>query len=75
MKWCSESQPSSNPCVLVAPCDLIEGCGVELVRGPVPLRWVSEVVPKTEAYFSIIPTHGLHLLTTFRLLEDAGWDT
>jgi hypothetical protein len=34
-------KPNVVESVVVAPCDLIEGCGVELVRGLVPLRWVS----------------------------------
>jgi len=52
-------EPNVVESVVIAPCDLIEGCGVELVRGLVPLRWVSEIVPKTKAYFSTILTHGL----------------
>jgi hypothetical protein len=52
-------EPNVVESVVLAPSDLIEGRGVELVRGLVPVRWVSEVVPKTKAYFSTIPTSWL----------------
>src|SRR5579862_1392685 len=48
----------------IAPCDLIEGFRVEAIVGLSPLERVAEVIPKTKAYFSIILTHGLQLLTS-----------
>src|SRR6266851_4942143 len=52
-------QPNVVKPMAFAPRDLIEGFRVESVRGLVPLRWVSEIVPKTKAYFPIILTHRL----------------
>src|SRR6266851_2845 len=44
--------------MVLTPGNLIEGFAVKPVVRLVPLRWVSEIVPKTKAYFSNILTHG-----------------
>ena len=62
-------EPNVVESVVIAPCDLIEGFRVESVRGLVPLRWVSEIVPKTKAYFSTILTHGLTSPDNLPLLQ------
>jgi hypothetical protein len=63
-------QPNVIKSVVLAPSDLIKNFSVEPVRGLAPLRWISEVIPKTETYFATVLIHGLQLLTTFLRTPD-----
>src|SRR5271169_7161726 len=47
-------QPDIIKPVVLAPRDLIEDFAVEPVGGLVPQCWISEVIPKTKAYFSTV---------------------
>ena len=47
---------------VLPPLDLIEGFGVESVRGLAPLRWVSEIITKDQSVFVDYPDSWKYLV-------------
>ncbi len=50
-------QPHIVKPVILAPRDLVEDFAIEPIGGLPPLLWISEVIPKAEAYFSTVMIH------------------